>query len=129
MKNYEKYVNKIKEYGGNNFCSMFVEPHILKSIGLSCGDLTCGACRVLQLVWLTEGGDPKEPEIDWSKVKVDTPILVREYEHENWVRRYFAKYEGGKVYAWNSGCTSWSTHCMTACMTSWNYAKLAENEE
>ena len=125
MKNYEKYVNKIKEYGGNNFCSMFVEPHILKSIGLSCGDLTCGACRVLQLVWLTEGGDPKEPEIDWSKVEVDTPILVREYEHENWVRRYFAKYEGGKVYVWKNGRTSWTEKFMTP----WKFAKLAENEE
>ena len=104
---------------------MFVEPHILKSIGLSCGDLTCGACRVLQLVWLTESGDPKEPETDWSKVEVDTPILVKEYEHENWVRRYFAKYEGGKVYVWNNGRTSWTEKFMTP----WNYAKLAENEE
>ena len=125
MKNYEKYVNKIKEYGGNNFCSMFVEPHILKSIGLSCGDLTCGACCVLQLVWLTEGGDPKEPETERSKVEVDTPILVKEYEHENWVRRYFAKYEGGRVYVWNNGRTSWTEKFMTP----WNYAKLAENEE
>ena len=128
MKNYEKYVNKIKEYGGNNFCSMFVEPHILKSIGLSCGDLTCSACRVLQLVWLTEGGDPKEPEIDWSKVEVDTPILVRYSEDgdEEWLKRHFAKYENGKVYAWFDGCTSWSTE---GHMVIWNYAKLAESEE
>ena len=126
MKNYEKYVNKIKEYGGNNFCSMFVEPHILKSIGLSCGDLTCGACRVLQLVWLTEGGDPKEPEIDWSKVEVDTPILVRDFEGSDWFRRHFAKYENGTVYAWDGGDTSWSGGDI---MTMWKYAKLAESEE
>ena len=125
MKNYEKYVNKIKEYGGNNFCSMFVEPHILKSIGLSCGDLTCGACRVLQLVWLTEGGDPKEPETDWSKIKIDTPILVRNDESDKWSNRYFAKYEDGGVYAWNFGRTSWTEDYMTE----WSYAKLAENEE
>lgn len=128
MKNYEKYVNKIKEYGGNNFCSMFVDPHILKSIGLSCGDLTCGACRVLQLVWLTEGGDPKEPETDWSKVEVDTPILVRYSEDgdEEWLKRHFAKYENGKVYAWFDGCTSWSAE---GHMVIWNHAKLAESEE
>ena len=125
MKNYEKYVNKIKEYGGNNFCSMFVEPHILKSIGLSCGDLTCGACRVLQLVWLTEGGDPKEPEIDWSKVEVDTPILVRHRLDGEWEKRHFAKYENGDVYAWDNGRTSWTV----ANEIKWKYAKLAESEE
>ena len=125
MKNYEKYVNKIKEYGGNNFCSMFVEPHILKSIGLSCGDLTCGACRVLQLVWLTEGGDPKEPETDWSKVEVDTPILVRQDKTGYWLERHFAKYENGDVYAWVDGQTSWTG----ADKIKWKFAKLAESEE
>ena len=125
MKNYEKYVDKIKEYEGNKFCSMFIEPHILKPIGLSCGDLACDTCRVLQLVWLAEGGDPKEPETDWSKIKIDTPILVRNNESDKWLKRYFAKYEGGVVYTWNFGRTSWTEDCMTE----WGYAKLAENEE
>ena len=35
----------------------------------------------------------EEPEIDWYKVAVDTPILVRDSEDEEWQRRYFAKYE------------------------------------
>ena len=125
MKNYEKYVDKIKEYEGNNFCSMFIEPHILKPIGLSCDDLACGMCCVLQLAWLTEGGTPKEPETDWSKIKIDTPILVRDDESDKWFKRYFAKYEGRVVYAWKSGRTSWTEDCMIE----WNYAKLAENEE
>ena len=126
MKNYEKYVDKIKEYGGNNFCSMFIEPHILKSIGLSCDNLTCGACRVLQLIWLTEGGDPKEPKVDWSGVEVDTPILVRNSEYGEWFKRHFAEYKNGKVYTWDNGYTSW-----TACgyMGAWNYAKLTEDEK
>lgn len=127
MKNYEKYEEKIKEYGGNNFCSMFIEPHILKPIGLSCGDLTCGACRVLQLVWLTEGGDPKEPEIDWSKVEVDTPILVKMDEPFDWERKHFARYEDGKVCTWFGGATSWTATYDD--ITPWNYAKLAESEE
>ena len=126
MKNYEKYVDKIKEYGGNDFCSMFVEPHILKPIGLSCGDLTCGACRVLQLVWLTEGEEPKEPETDWSKVKVDTPVLVRDSEDKDWERFYFAKYENGLVYTWVAGATSWTAK---GNMYKWRFAKLAESED
>ena len=125
MKNYEKYVDKIKEYEGNKFCSMFIEPHILKPIGLSCGDLACGACRVLQLVWLAEGEAPKEPETDWSKVKVDTPVLVRDNENNEWQRFYFAKYEDGLVYTWINGRTSWNEDCTKG----WKYAKLAESEE
>ena len=125
MKNYEKYVDKIKEYEGNNFCSMFIEPHILKPIGLSCGDLACGTCRVLQLAWLTKGGDPKEPETDWSKVEVDTPILVRQGKNGRWLERHFAKYENGEVYAWVDGQTSWTG----ADEIKWKYAKLAEGEK
>ena len=125
MKNYEKYEEKIREYEGETFCADFVQPYILKRD--DCCRMDCGQCNMLSLIWLMK--EYEEPKIDWSKVEVDTPILVREYEEQDWVKRYFAKYEGGKVYAWNSGRTSWTTHCMTACMTAWNYAKLAESEE
>lgn len=67
-------------------------------------------------------------QVDWSKVKVDTPILVRDYESEEWVRRYFAKFVDGKVYAWIGGATSWSADGELD-VTSWNCAKLAESED
>lgn len=121
MKNYEKYEEKIREYEGEAFCNDFIQPYILKQD--DCCGMHCGQCNMISLIWLMK--EYEEPEVDWSKVKVDTPILVREYEHENWVRRYFAKYEGGKVYVWNNGRTSWTEKFMTP----WKYAKLAENEE
>ena len=121
MKNYEKYEDELKEYKGRNFCKDFVKPNILKSD--SCDGLACGACYMLQTIWLLE--EYEEPEIDWSKVKVDTPILVRDTEDEEWVKRYFAKYEDG-VYAWSGGATSWTSENIT---TNWKYAKLAESEE
>ena len=61
--------------------------------------------------------------VDWSKVKVDTPIYVRAYENNAWEKRHFAFFKDGKVYAWLSGATSWSTD---EDAFSWNYAKLAE---
>ncbi len=70
----------------------------------------------------------EEPEVDWSKVKVDTPILVRDYESSEWTKRYFAKFEDGKVYAWKYGATSWTANNEYA-VSSWKYAKLAESEE
>ena len=70
----------------------------------------------------------EEKEIDWSKVKVDTPILVRDFEKAAWERRYFAGFKDGEVYAWNGGLTSWTADDeKNVCI--WKYAKLAESEE
>ena len=124
MKNYEKYADKIREYKGNSICRDFIRPHIMKKD--SCAGVDCGRCSMLQMIWLLE--DYEEPEVDWSKVEVDTPILVKRDGAEEWARRYFAKHENGKVYAWSNGCTSWTVYDNTE-VTDWEYAKLAESEE
>ena len=69
-----------------------------------------------------------EQPVDWSKVAVDTSILVRDSEKESWRKRHFAKYENGIVYAWCAGATSWSA-CRSINITDWKFAKLAESEE
>lgn len=56
-----------------------------------------------------------EPPVDWSKVAVDTPILVTYSGIHQWVKRHFAKYENGRVYAWNHGTTSWTGQMCTVC--------------
>ena len=129
MKNYKKYADEIKKYKVNKdeyFCDEFIIPHILKKD--SCDSISCEHCHMLQLLWLMEEyEEPEEPEVDWSKVEVDTPILVRTVEGADWVKRSFAKYEGGMVYVWNNGKTSW-TALDNECVTPWQYAKLAESE-
>ena len=122
MKNYEKYKNKIREYDGDGFCNDFVIPGILGS-KQKCDVTDCDACHMLQMIWLLE--EYKEPEVDWSKVEVDTPILVRNSEDEVWIKRHFAKYENGEVYAWNNGYTRWTASDMAV----WKYANLADGEE
>lgn len=121
MKNYEKYAEEIREYKDKDFCNDFVKPHILKSRG--CTNTNCDQCKMLQTIWLLE--DYEEPKVDWSNVKVDTPILVRDYEGQEWARKYFAKYENKTIYAWDSGRTSWTGDGVTE----WKYAKLAESAE
>lgn len=129
MKNYEKYADEIREYKGDNFCIDFVKPHILKSN--DCRNMDCDACSMLQTIWLLEEyEEPKEPETDWGKVEVDTPILVRDNEDTEsatvvWLKRYFAEYKDGLVYAWTNGRTSWNEDEMYG----WRYAKLAESGE
>lgn len=63
--------------------------------------------------------------VDWSKVPVDTPILVSDFNEKNWEKRHFAFFDNERVYAWISGTTSWSTDDDKEAM-SWKYAKLAE---
>lgn len=70
-----------------------------------------------------------EPPVDWSKVAVDTPILVRDNKDDVWRRRHFAKYVNNTVYAWNGGATSWSACRSGNVITDWKMAKLAESEE
>lgn len=62
--------------------------------------------------------------IDWSEVPVDTPVLISN-DKKIWFKRYFARYEDGKVYCWLNGKTSWTAECEFS-TGHWNYAKLAE---
>lgn len=62
--------------------------------------------------------------VDWSKVPVDTPVLISN-DKKIWFKRYFARYEDGKVYCWLNGKTSWTAECEFS-TGHWDYAKLAE---
>ena len=125
MKNYEKYADEIRGYKGDSICTDFIEPYILKSINARCINTSCPKCHLYRTIWLLEEyEEPKEPEVDWSKVAVDTPILVRQTEDGEWLRRHFAMYEGGIVYTWKDSRTSWTEDSMTG----WACGKLAREE-
>lgn len=63
--------------------------------------------------------------VDWSKVAVDTPILVKQNKQDEWEKRHFAYFKDERVYAWLCGVTSWSAD-YEGDTTDWNLAKLAE---
>ena len=97
----------------------------------ACRKLVCGDClfNTHSYAYCGDNADKwanseyVEPPVDWSKVAVDTPILVRDSSFSEWGKRYFAKYENGIVYAWSNGTTSWSSEGRTvAC----GLAKLPE---
>ena len=60
--------------------------------------------------------------IDWSKIPVDTKLLVSK-DGENWLRRYFAKYEDDKIYFFSCGASSYSVDDISNVL-SWEYVKL-----
>ena len=131
MTNKEKYRNEIIELAVN--AGMFAlkngKPAICKEIKCEECDFyepdSCGRSTYNFREWLNS--EYVEPPIDWSKVAVDTPILVRDSEEEAWRKRHFAKYENGMVYTWSAGSTSWSAQRSN--VVRWEMAKLAESEE
>ena len=133
MLNIEYYKDKLVELGIIDFDKLAVihgHPYICDDIGYSncskCLFSQNGSCNVGDLNWLLS--EYEKPKVDWLKVKVDTPILVRDFESAKWVKRYFAKFADGKVYAWQDGATSWTADGKYN-VNYWNFAKLAESEE
>lgn len=130
MKNREKYADEI------------IDIAVMSKLALKdgkpvpCINMRCSECGFLSAnhscghnvrEWLDS--DYVAPPVDWSKIAVDTPILVRDSEIGIWRRRYFAKYEDNTVYAWQGGATSWSVYNSSSDMSNWQFAKLAESEE
>lgn len=103
-------------------CDDFVKKKVLASYGMICNH-ECSGCVILTNIWLSK--EYKEPEVDWSKVKVDTPILVKSSAGDVWFERHFAKFEDETVYAWDAGRTSFTTEECSG----WEIVELADNKD
>lgn len=131
MTNREKFAEKILDIACNGNW-MAVNKATLEPI--KCQELPCEDCLFCVLDKGCGRSEMKkwanseyvEPPIDWSKVAVDTPILVNTSNDCKWIKRYFAKYENGSVFAWKNGATSWSSEGHA---TAWKLAKLSDKEQ
>lgn len=133
MTNREKYAEQILDIVCEG-SSVAVDVKTLKPV--DCTEIRCRECKFemngipcgyLRKQWCN--AENTEPIIDWSEVSVDTPILVRDNKGNEWLRRYFAKYEDGLVCAWTDGANSWSVCNKDSNTIGWKYAKLAEESE
>lgn len=132
MTNYEKYKEQIEKITrlGFTFALKKDTKEIVACPGFLCNDCTFNAkffngCAEGKLEWADEEYiELEEQEIDWSKIPVDTPILVKRLADGTWLKRHFAKYEDEEVYAWDNGKTSYTIDSISF----WPYAKLAEVE-
>lgn len=87
----------------------------------------CGELETMEPLEAIKAIMNYEIPIDWTKIEVDTPILVKGLGEGKWFKRYFSRYENEKIYAWKNGATSWSAE--DECATFWRYAKLYEKED
>ena len=132
MKNKEKYAKEILDIVCNDERVAMLDGEIRECSNIDCElcDFYVDGvyCRHLFTIWANNEYVNERP-VDWSKVAVDTQILVRNSEEETWRKRYFEKYEHETVYAWSGGATSWSALDVVKDILDWKMAKLAESEE
>lgn len=126
MTNREKFAEQILDIacGGSKIAVGKATLELTSCYKLACGDclfrFSGTDCISARKKWANS--EYVEPPVDWSKVAVDTPILVRDSANLEWTKRYFAEYENGSVYAWSNGATSWTGNRCTP----WKLAKLPE---
>ena len=129
MTNREKYEKEILDI----FCETLMHPALVKEGLVDCEITECDDCLFHQTdcdysfqQWLKS--EYKEPEIDWTKVPVDTKVLVKDLGDERWLRRYFCSYSNGRINTFASGSTSWSA-CSPEHYAGWDLADIADPKE
>ena len=120
MKNRERFKNELVEACIKGTFNVFFNERIRSVYDCEAyRNMTDDRIMLLTTLWLEE--EYQEQVVDWSKVDVDTPILVST-SGQDWIHRHFAEYRDGRVYAFDDGATSWTSNEKIA----WLYAKLAE---
>lgn len=140
MKNREKYREEILSWVKNSdpYCDPYCEfakkniiPSFTDCTNGGCGGVTCTWCRAVFALWLDEEyTEPPKPEVDWSKVPVDTLVRVRDNDDEEWVLQYFKGIDENsetlKYMTWTYGATSVTAQ---GNITHWMYCELVEDED
>ena len=131
MTNYERYKDDIERLGGRKVAFDKSKNKIVRcAVLFACEDCAfyanCDDCTLNAMKWAVE--EYKEPEIDWSKVPVDTPVLVSDNK-KIWYNRYFAGVDDAdRLFIFPDGMTSWSSKGRGRMILPFKYIKLAEVE-
>ena len=132
MINYEKYKDEIDEIFDTNDGTIAINKNTNEIT--NCSDFECSkclfsarynntiSCAITMAKWLVS--EYVEPEIDWSIIPVDTPVLVSD-NNRDWYHRHLAKVIENRPYIWGDGRTSWTTDGNDVF---YKYIKLAEVE-
>ena len=129
MLNKEKFKDEIVEIACKGYDFALEDGKVVNCQYTDCWECSFSShidgvcCTVNRKNW---ANSEYEEYVDWSKVPVDTKILVRDDENVPWTPRHFACIEHGCVYAFSYGRTSFTCNGKGR---SWKYAKLYKEEE
>ena len=130
--NNKKYYIVVNEYiySGCKGCNLTIECTLQNFIKKYDDDFNYTYCNnkdkdIIKILDIT--GKPIWTRTDWSKVPIDTKVLVKDYDNNNWVKRHYAGYDEGKdlFKAFTDGGTSWTTKDTTE----WLQCKLEDEED
>ncbi len=126
MTNREKFRDEL-----DNMLSVFLA--VVNGKPVPCEDTDCRECDFRRKCHVRENcvidwlnAEYQEPSVDWSKVPIDTPVLVSG-NGKTWYRRYFAGIRNGYREAYDVGATPWSAYDNRTC--AWPFMKIAEGNE
>jgi hypothetical protein len=121
-----EYLEKFIEIVNEEACRDYIDCEDCKYHNISCVSTEeladIGAENHIRSVMMF--GTKDKPGVDWTKVEKDTLIEVRENNSAPWTKRYFAKYQYGKVYVYINGCTSKTE----SKIIDWEFARLADED-
>lgn len=128
MLNKEKYAKEILDI----VCKTGDFPAVTNNKPTECDSIQCKDCEFNNIYDCRENfvewanSEYVEREIDWTKIPIDTPVYVWDYDGENRLKRHFAGYDknNNKIITFSYGQTSWSTDIRD--VVKWNYAEIAE---
>lgn len=129
MQNFDVYWDEIVEAikDDDKMCCFMrgeVLPYFLKDN--DCKKIGCNTCAKMFAAWMfADYVEQPKPEVDWSKVPVDTLVMVWDSDSD-YTYRYFKGKKGTKYEVWESGATSKTADGMTE---PWEYCELVEDEE
>ena len=138
MLNKEKFAKEIMELALNHETVSIATDGRL----IPCGRVPCDYCKLYgHYEWSNSplirnkckdafirwaNSEYKEPEIDWERVPVDTPVLVWDRDGSNKLKRHYAGLRNGCFVTFDNGETSWS---FSGEISSWLNCELARKED
>lgn len=93
MTNREKYKEEILDLLRTNNCAKletFYNTYVATQYSISDYD-GISWFEIIFAITLWLGEEYEEPKVDWSKVEIDTPVLVKQSRDNDWAKRYTAK--------------------------------------
>lgn len=140
MKNKEKYwdvILNIMMKSGVPFAVDGSSGKVIPCEGIACTDCIFfnnkkykhKSCAISRVMWLN---DEEDRLAEFRNLPVDTPILVRDSEEDDWKPRHFSRVENDLVYVFGDGTTSFTAKsCFDGFRLEvpYNFAKLMEEKD
>lgn len=116
MLNKEKYASKLTEIALENGTVGLINGKPENCFNIACHqcDLDPSVCKKQRILWANNKENNETPlSVDWSQVAVDTPVLVKDSDSDDWTKAHFVVFKNNHVHTW-----------CDAILKSWRYAKL-----